>query len=233
MRGKFAKKKCQNITSITQKSSFRSFVAQFAEKMVRLYKRVSNRKSWTPESLNAAIEAVRSGSTKNNAAIVHGVPRQTLRKYLLLDEQDVRAGNHSLGRFETFFTVQQEKELVQYVLAMKVTLYGVTSRKIHSLAYQLAVLKRIKHSFIDDSQLAGRDWLAGFRKRHPELSLRTPEATSAARAQGFNKISVDRFYDVLDSALVPGKFPASRKWNVDETCVVTVSIYIFLIVLYF
>ncbi|XP_039446676.1 uncharacterized protein LOC120426056 [Culex pipiens pallens] len=60
--------------------------------------------------------------------------------------------------------------------------------------------------------------------RHPELSLRAPEATSAARAQGFNKVAVDQFYDIVEAALSTGKFrkPSQFK-NVDETCVVTVQ----------
>lgn len=191
--------------------------------MVRNYKRISVRKSWSQEALTAAIEAVQAGSTVNRAALSHGVPRPTLRKYLLLvgppDE------NRNLGRFKPVFTAQQERELVDYILAMEVTLYGVTSLEMRSLAYQLATINRIDHPFDNGTELAGKDWLYGFRMRHPELSLRAPEATSAARAQGFNKVAVDQFYDIVEAALSTGKFrkPSQFK-NVDETCVVTVSL---------
>ncbi|KAL9699629.1 hypothetical protein quinque_003070 [Culex quinquefasciatus] len=190
--------------------------------MVRNYKRISVRKSWSREALTAAIEAVQAGSTVNRAALSHGVPRPTPGKYLLLvgppDE------NRNLGRFKPVFTAQQERELVDYILAMEVTLYGVTSLEMRSLAYQLATINRIDHPFDNGTELAGKDWLYGFRMRHLELSLRAPEATSAARAQGFNKVAVDQFYDIVEAALSTGKFrkPSQFK-NVDETCVVTVQ----------
>lgn len=44
-------------------------------------------------------------------------------------------------------------------------------------------------------KFAGKDWVRGFRQRHPEMVLRVPEATSAARAQAFNKVNVTKFID--------------------------------------
>ena len=44
---------------------------------------------------------------------------------------------------------------------------------------------------------AGDGWVRGFLNRHPELTLRKPEPTSIARATGFNKPQVQRFFDLL------------------------------------
>ena len=64
------------------------------------------------------------------------------------------------------------------------------------------------------------DFYYGFLKKYPDIALRTPESTSIARAVGFNKPQVDRFYDLLERK--EKKFPASRIYNADETGVSTV-----------
>lgn len=53
-------------------------------------------------------------------------------------------------------------------------------------------------------------------KRH-DLSIRTAEHTSAARANGFNQEAVKEFFTLLEKLLETHKFTADRIYNVDET----------------
>ena len=57
--------------------------------------------------------------------------------------------------------------------------------------------------FSDEIQMAGVDWLAGFRERHKDLlSLCTPEMTSLRRIQGFNEAQVLKSFSVyLESSM--------------------------------
>jgi len=114
------------------------------------------------------------------------------------------------------FTKEQEVELVEYIKTMEARLFGLTSLELRSLAYQLAVKNNISHTFCKDD-LAGVDWLYGFMKRHPDLSLRQPEATSAARASGFNQVAVGKFFALLTEVMDKNKLTASQIFNVDET----------------
>jgi hypothetical protein len=54
-------------------------------------------------------------------------------------------------------------------------------------------------------------------KRHPQLSLRQPEATSLPRACGFNKVEVHMFFNVLENIVNEHKITAARIFNMDET----------------
>lgn len=88
-------------------------------------------------------------------------------------------------------------------------------KDLRELAYQLAVRNGIGHRF--NNQTAGQDWVSGFLKRHPTLTLRTPESTSGARAMGFNKVSVDKFFLLLTKVVDKHKLTASQIYNCDET----------------
>ena len=85
----------------------------------------------------------------------------------------------------------------------------------------MAERNNIPHPF--KNGVAGKDWLQGFMSRHPELSLRQPEATSAARAHGFNRQSVNRFFDLLTALVEEHNFPPDKMYNVDETGMTTVQ----------
>ena len=47
--------------------------------------------------------------------------------------------------------------------------------------------------FSDDEQMAGRKWMNSFTKRHPKLSLTTPEKKSMQGAVGFNKAVLHKY----------------------------------------
>lgn len=50
--------------------------------------------------------------------------------------------------------------------------YGLTTKRLREIAYDFAEKNNRPHRFNKEEKLAGKEWLRGFLKRHPELSLR-------------------------------------------------------------
>jgi hypothetical protein len=86
---------------------------------------------------------------------------------------------------------------------MERSLFGITSWDVRRLAFNLAEMMGIKHRFNKGKGYAGVAWFSGFMKRNSKLSVQVSQATSLARAVGFNKLKVDQlskaYADVLNS----------------------------------
>ncbi|XP_012560059.1 uncharacterized protein LOC105846156 [Hydra vulgaris] len=96
--------------------------------------------------------------------------------------------------------------------------YGLSNKSTRLLAYKFAVKNnKICPSTWIKNKIAGIDWLQGFMKRQPELSLQTPEATSFARSTAFNRHTVREFFQNLKTVRNRYKFDPYCIYNVDET----------------
>ena len=117
------------------------------------------------------------------------------------------------------FTQEQEQIICDYILFMEAKLFAFDTNEIRQLAYKLAERFKLRHPFNHENEMAGIDWVQGFLKRHNNLTYRKPEPTSAARANGFNKEAVKRFFDLLEKVMDEKKFKPEDIYNVDETYV--------------
>ena len=140
-----------------------------------------------------AIQACRSKSMGYlKAGKTFSVPPSTLRDRVKNKNKFGTDAKKFYGK-PTVLSIELEKHLEEHILKMEQMLFGITADDVRILAYQLAESNKLKHNFSKSTKRAGRDWLAGFLKRHRTISIRQPEATSAARATGFNKPRVEAF----------------------------------------
>lgn len=194
--------------------------------MVSTYKRKSNRQEWSVENMGQAIQMVSTGAMGlRKASDTYNVPKTTLKRKVELYRKNKNIGQATakkMGRFGTVFTKEQEEELAMYAKNMESRLFGLTTKDLRSLAYDLAEKNNIKHNFDQSTKMAGRYWLENFLKRNPCLSLRKPEATSAARASGFNRVAVGQFFSLLVEVIDKYKLTPDKIFNVDETGITTV-----------
>ena len=192
--------------------------------MVRTYKRKTSRQSWSENSMEQAINDIRSGRLGYLAASKeYDVPKSTLERRVKDKNKRATGSTKGLGNFETVFPKPLEEELVNYILRMEELFHGLTTVDVRLLAFQLAERNGLPHKFHSETERAGKDWLANFLRRHSNLSIRCPEATSAARARGFNRQSVMAFFTLLESLQDKYNFEPGRIYNVDETGITTVQ----------
>lgn len=190
--------------------------------MVHNYKRKTQRQGWDGDHMRRALAAVVEGTPFKTAARQFSVPVMALKRRHKGKNTFAVSDVKTLGSKKCVFSEEQEEELVAHIVDMESRMYGLTNMDVRSLAYQLAEKNNISHSFCHETKLAGKDWLRGFRRRHPELSLRCPESTSAARARAFNRPVVNKFFSILREVNDTKQFPPHRIFNVDETSLSTV-----------
>lgn len=156
------------------------------------YIKKSTRQSWDEKNMKDAISAVRSKRMGwQMAAKAYQVPATTLRRRA----EKGHTSKGYLGGHITTFSRELEKQITEHLQELEVRFFEMTTTDLRELAYQIAVAKKLPHRFSSENKMAGLDWLRGFRKRNPTISLRVPEATSAARARGFNKVQVETFFN--------------------------------------
>ena len=169
--------------------------------------------------MELAMESVRSAQMSiREASAAFGVPKTTLERHK--NKKVLSPG--CLGRFRPTLDAEFELELSQYCRDMQNRLFGSTMKDLRAVAFHLAEKNNVSHNFDMEQKMAGKDWVFGFFRRHPEFSLRTPEPTSIGRAVGFNRVQVGRFYDILQETYLSKHILPSHIWNVDETGLVTV-----------
>lgn len=187
--------------------------------MPRNYQRKTDIISYTPEQLQKALNTIRNEGKKiREVARNFNIPESTLRKRLLQSMPEPPR----LGRKSTF-DKDIETELKTYVLTLAKLFYGLTPKELRRLAFRYAEENNICHNFNREKRLAGKDWMYGFLKRNPEISLRQPEGTSLNRLAAFNREETDKFYSNLKKLMETYHFQQTRIFNVDETGITTVQ----------
>jgi hypothetical protein len=172
--------------------------------------------------MRGAIEGVRRKEFGLKVAAKRfNVPRATLQRRCRSTGDIHMAASKRLGSRVRVFTREMEAELVKHVQALEGMLFPMTPKRLRELAYQFAEANGCAQVFSREKKEAGMEWYRGFINRN-SLSLRVPEATSAARARGFNRVSVAKFFELLKQVMDKFHFTADRIFNVDETGITTV-----------
>lgn len=204
---------------ITSSSSYPTLIKAISFQMVRNYKRKSDRRSWSEDSMIAAMHACKQDNMScNGAAERFGVPEATLRRYLKrnVDELPIHGGRH-----RSTFDAQNSKKLLKFIKEISERSFGLTSIQCRRLAFEYAEANNIDHPFNKERKMAGKDWLSTFIKVN-NLALRAPEATSIGRSMGFNRTQVEKFFSVVREIRIDKSYQPHQIYNIDESGLSTV-----------
>ena len=147
------------------------------------------------------------------SARLYNVPLETLRRRVKgMVTMDCRPGPKTVLTDE-----EEESKLAQYLLEMCDMGYGLNREGVMGLAYSIVERTRRPHPFKNGS--AGRAWFEGFLRRHPKLTIRSPQSLSYCRAVSATKDTISDFFGKLGSLY--GKLNLVLKpmqiFNCDET----------------
>ena len=134
-----------------------------------------------------AVAFVQNGNSLRQAARLYNVPVETLRRRVNgAVSVDCKPGP------STILTKDEEECLAKYVIEMADRGFGLVSEDLMKAAFAIVERSGRPHPFHDG--VAGRGWLEAFRRHHPEISLRTPQALAYSRASAASKDVVDDFF---------------------------------------
>lgn len=182
---------------------------------------------WSAEDMTNAIKEFRNGDIGlNQCCRKFEIPKKTFLRHFRGEIKRTAQTDHKLkinGRL-TALPHDVEMQLVQYILRMEEMLFGLTIDDVRKLAYEiLEANSHLPNVFNKEKKKAGKKWYYAFMKRHPKLSLRQPECVSIARCEGFNKVNVYGFFDILEKVVDENKIDALHIYNMDESGFSTVQ----------
>ncbi|KAI0239419.1 hypothetical protein LSAT2_009829, partial [Lamellibrachia satsuma] len=112
---------------------------------------------------------------------------------------------------------EMETDLATHIKTLAEQFHGMTRNKRRALIVEYALKNNVTvpNSWKENGMTGEHFWIS-FKERN-RLAIRTPEATSLARASAFNRYTVGKFYDNLGSIMDLHKFECHDIYNVDET----------------
>ncbi|XP_041845662.1 uncharacterized protein LOC121642781 [Melanotaenia boesemani] len=179
--------------------------------------------------LERASDEIKQGKSVRGVAKSYGIRHVTLCRFQKKRKKLECQGSNSLPRVgywtpKRVFSTEQEILLKKYLMEAADLYYGLCPKEVRRFAYELAKAYNCHYPETwAEKGMAGADWFTAFLKRHPTLSIRSPQPTSLSRATSFNKCNVNKFFDNLSAVLTKHKLDAQAIWNMDETAITTVQ----------
>lgn len=150
---------------------------------------------YDPGALQAAVDAVKSGKMSvRKAAKMFKVPKSAINDHV---SRTIGEGRRP-GK-QPVFPLEVENEIAEKVKEAGKMGFGITRAQLAFKVGRLATIMRVKSPF--KNGFPGKDWMAGFQNRHPDISLRTPTPLNNVKARMLNKEVTNKYFNDLNEVL--------------------------------
>ncbi|KAJ3652116.1 hypothetical protein Zmor_018111 [Zophobas morio] len=172
------------------------------------------RQLWEEKNMAEALRNVRKKKMGwQLASKIFNVPATTPRRRF---KNNCNSTKGDWGGKRPVFSREMEDQFAQHIKDMEAKLFGLTLKDLKTLIFEFASNNNKKNPFNKEKETAGDKWIQGFLKRNPQISLRTPANTSAARAQAFNKDNIALYFKSLNEVMEKYNFPPENIYNIDK-----------------
>ena len=115
------------------------------------------------------------------------------------------------------FPIELENDLATKIKEAAAMGFGITRAQLCMKVARLATVLHLKTPFRNG--IPGKDWVDGFKRRHQELSLRSPTPLNSVRARMLNPEVTRKYFADLHKTLDELSLTKSPEkiWNIDET----------------
>ena len=158
----------------------------------RQLQRGGKRKQWSNISMQAAMKAVSDdGMSINKAAVLHGVPKTTLKDRL--SGRVVHGTNPGPAKY---LDEEEKHALADHLIVSAKAGYGKTSKQVKAIVGNMAREKNVLRS-----HCVSDGWWRRFMERQPQLSLRKGDPTAHVCMNAVTKDVIEGYYNLLEETL--------------------------------
>jgi len=199
-------------------------------------KRDKSRSFYSSELINQAVENVKRGNSIRSVAnefqlvfvyyylartydvFVFRIPFTTLQNRIRGQHNKILGGQKVFSNDQENLIKRRIFQLTNNGFPLTVDELRISTYKFANRLHKMKKIQRVPSNWTENGK-ASTDWYAGFRERHPDISLRLPQGLSNSRAQAFNLNRVDSYFVQLKEKMEMNELENYPQliYNADET----------------
>jgi hypothetical protein len=144
------------------------------------------------------------------------LPRSTIKNKFNIRETGLEKLINTRHVRKSELPYNLEEELFSYCLMTEREFFGLTTKSIKRMAFDLAIKNGLASPFSVQQGKAGWKWLCNFMCQHPRLRLLKPQVTSAVRVNEFTKDKVAKFFNIYEPRLQVINLSPNNLFSYDE-----------------